>query len=285
MEKIAILTDSGADLSQEFIRENNIYVVNLYVIIDDEYFIDKENISPIDIKRLNEANSSFSAKTSAPSAHDFSNVFKKIKEDGYDKAIYIGLTPKLSSTFSNANLADKHGLEVEMVDSGSVTLLEGLIVLYTLDLIKDGYSFCEVASKVRNVVGNQKAYTWMDTIKYLKAGGRLGRAAKRVSSIINLKPLLSLDGKGDFDLIKLKVKKEKSIDIIEEKIRQDLANVKKYYLMYLSGTEESILDNIKERLKDIENKSEYTLTSAFGSAITVHSGAKAYAVGYLKIDE
>lgn len=96
---------------------------------------------------------------------------------------------------------------------------------------------------------------------------------------------MSLDGKGDFDLIKLKVKKEKSYAIIEEKIREDLANVKKYYMTYISGTDNSLLEEIKNRLENIEQNAELALTSQFGSAISAHAGSKAYSVEYLKIDE
>ncbi|MBM0047008.1 DegV family protein [Anaerococcus sp. mt242] len=285
MEKIALITDSGADLSEEFIKENNIYVANLYVVIDDQFYEDRVAINPADLNKKNNENSKFTAKTTSPSPADFSEVFKKVANDGFKKAIYVGLNPKLSSTFSNAELAEKHGLEIAMVNSGSVTLLEGLIVIYANDLIKEGFTFEKIVEKLNKNVGNQKAYVWFDTLKYLKAGGRLGKVAKRASSILNFKPVLSLDGQGDFDLIKLKVKKEKSYDIIEEKIREDLANVKKYYMTYISGTERSLLKDIKNRLEDIEENAESALTSQFGSAISAHAGSKAYSVGYLKIIE
>lgn len=285
MENIALITDSGADLSETFIKENNIYVANLYVIVDDQYYEDRVEISPADLDRRNKENSSFTAKTTSPAPADFSKVFKKVAEDGYKKAIYVGLNPRLSSTFSNAELAEKHGLEIAMVNSGSVTLLEGLVVIYANDLIKEGIEFDKIVAKLNKNIGNQKAYVWFDTLKYLKAGGRLGKVAKRASSILNFKPVLSLDGKGDFDLIKLKVKKEKSYAIIEEKIREDLANVKKYYMTYISGTDNSLLEEIKNRLENIEQNAELALTSQFGSAISAHAGSKAYSVGYLKIDE
>lgn len=285
MEKIAIITDSVADLPQDFIETNNIYIVNLYVVIDESYYEDRVEIRPEDLDKRNKENPSFSAKTSAPSPNDFSKVFKKVVEDGYKKAIYIGINPKLSSTFSNAKIAEKHGLKVEMINSGSVTLLENIIILYAVDLIKEGFSYQEIIDKINKVVGRQKAYTWFDTISYLKAGGRLGRAAKKASTILNIKPILSLDGNGDFDLIKLKAKKEKSFEIIEKKLREDLKNAKKYYLTYISGTDKSVLDGIKERIQDLDQRAENVLTSSFGSVISAHAGSKVYAVGYLEIED
>ena len=148
MEKIALITDSASDLSKEFIEENNIFVVNLYVIINENYYQDRVDISPNDIAILNEKDSKFKAKSSAPSPADFSKVFKEVKDKGYKKAIYIGLNPKLSASFSNANLAEKYDLDVRMVNSGSVTLLEGLIVLYAVDLIKENYELDTIVEEL-----------------------------------------------------------------------------------------------------------------------------------------
>lgn len=78
MEKIAIITDSVADLPQDFIEANNIYIVNLYVIIDQTYYEDRVEIRPEDLDKRNKENPSFSAKTSAPSPNDFSKVFKNL---------------------------------------------------------------------------------------------------------------------------------------------------------------------------------------------------------------
>lgn len=158
MEKIAIITDSAADLSEEYIAENNIYITNLYVVIDDKYYEDRAEINVDQLVEINESGDEHTAKTSAPSPTDFSEVFEKVKEDGYEKAIYIGLNPKLSATFSNANLAEKHGLDIRMIDSGSVTLVEGIIVIYAVDLLKEGLEINEIIRRLESVIGSQKAY-------------------------------------------------------------------------------------------------------------------------------
>lgn len=91
MEKIAIITDSTADLSEAYIKENNIYVANLYVILDDKIYRDREEIKADDFAAINESDRDYTAKTSATSPDDFSKLFAKVKEDGYDTAIYIGI--------------------------------------------------------------------------------------------------------------------------------------------------------------------------------------------------
>lgn len=285
MEKIAIITDSAADLSEEYIAENNIYITNLYVVIDDKYYEDRAEINADQLVEINESGDEHTAKTSAPSPTDFSNVFEKVKEDGYEKAIYIGLNPKLSATFSNANLAEKHGLDIRMVDSGSVTLVEGIIVIYAVDLLKEELEINEIIKRLESVIGSQKAYAYFDTLKYLKAGGRLGKVAKHASSIFNIKPVLSLDGQGDFNLVKLKATRQKAYDIIGKKVREDLVKAKKYYLSYISGKDTTVIDDLREKISDLETKAIAINQSRFGSVISAHAGSKTFAISYLIIND
>ena len=285
MEKIAIITDSAADLSDEYISSNNIYQVNLYVSINEKFYKDKIEISPDKLVELIEGESKLNVTTSAPSPRDFTEIYQKVKRDGYDKAIYIGLNPRLSATFLNASRADFSGLEVHMLDSGSVTILEGIIVMYVVDLIKENLCIDDIIKKVNKVVGSQKAYAYFDTLKYLKAGGRLGKVAQKASMLLNLKPILSLDGKGDFDLVNLKATRQKAYNIMEEKIREDLKKAKKFYLSYISGKDTSVIDQLRKRIKDIDEKAFKTSQSRFGSVISAHAGSKAFALGYLIVED
>lgn len=285
MEKIAIITDSTADLTEAYIEENNIYVANLYVILDDKVYRDREEIKADDFAAINESDRDYTAKTSATAPDDFSKLFAKVKEDGYDTAIYIGISPKLSATLTNSNLAEKGELKVHIVDSGSVSLMEGIIVNYAVDLLKEGLAADEIVGKLNASIGKQYAYCYFDTLKYLKAGGRIGKLAKRVSTIFNVKPLLVLDGKGDFELVKLKLTREKAYKLIEEKIRADIGDAENYYLFYVSGKDDYVIDELRERLVDIDSKAKSIHQGRFGSVVSAHAGSKTFALGYLVINE
>lgn len=285
MEKIAIITDSTADLSEAYISENNIYVANLYVILDDKIYEDRKEIKADDFTAINESDRDYTAKTSATSPEDFSKLFAKVKEDGFDTAIYIGITSKLSATLANSNLAEKNGLKVHIIDSGSVSLMEGIIVNYAVDLVKSGLSAVEIVEKLNKSIGNQYSYCYFDTLKYLKAGGRIGKVAKKVSTIFNVKPLLVLDGKGDFELVKLKLTREKAYKLIEEKIREDIGDTENYYLFYVSGKDDYVIDDLRDRLADIEEKAINIHQGRFGSVVSAHAGSKTFALGYLVINE
>mgnify|MGYP001075934687 CR=1 FL=1 len=284
MEKIAIITDSTADLSEEYMKDNNIYVANLYVILDDKIYEDRKDIKADDFAAINESDRDYVAKTSATSPDDYNRLFVNIKNDGYDTAIYIAMTSKMSTTITNANLAEKNGLKVHIIDSGSVSLMEGIMVTYAVDLLKKGFSENEIVEKLNKAVGTQNSYCYFDTLKYLKAGGRIGKLAKKVSTIFNVKPLLILDGKGDFSLVKLRLTKEKAYKLIEEKLSEDLKDSNNYYMIYVSGKDDYVIDELRGRLKYIEDKAINIHQGRFGSVVSAHAGSKTFAVGYLEVD-
>ena len=283
-EKIALMTDTVANLPDSYIKENGIYVISLYVVIEDKYYKDGIDICPEDMFRLNGENPNFDSKSASPSPEDFSDIFHRIKEDGYDKVIFVGMGSNLSSTITNSKIAENYGLEIGIIDSKTVTILEGLLVMYANDLLKSGASFDETIDKVNKAVGNSIAIGWINSLRYLKAGGRLGKAASKVSTILNLKPFMSVDGKGEFDLYKLKISKEKSYDETIKKVRDQLTDKEKYYMAYLYGNDISILDGVRSPVADLEEKAIGVYQAPTGSVVAVHVGPKIYAVAYLIVE-
>lgn len=283
-EKIALMTDTVANLPESFVKENNIYVISLYVVVDEKYYKDGIDITPEDMFRLNDEDPSFSSKSASPSPDDFSKIFKQIKDDGYEKVIFIGMGSNLSSTIINSNIAEHHGLEVATIDSKTVTILEGLLVMYANDLLNSGADFDTIVKKLNKAVGNSIAIGWINSLRYLKAGGRLGKAASKVSAVLNFKPFMSVDGNGEFDLYKLKMSKEKSYIETVKKVREELAGKENYYMAYLYGNDINILDGVKNDLDDLEKNAKGVFEAPTGSVVAVHVGPKIYAVAYLLID-
>ena len=283
-EKIALMTDTVANLPESFVKENNIYVISLYVVVDEKYYKDGIDITPEDMFRLNEEDPDFSSKSSSPSPDDFNKIFKQIKDDGYEKVIFIGMGSNLSSTITNSNIADHHGLEVATIDSRTVTILEGLLVMYANDLLNSGTDFATTVKKLNKAVGNSIAIGWINSLRYLKAGGRLGKAASKVSAVLNFKPFMSIDGNGEFDLYKLKMSKEKSYIETVKKVREELAGKENYYMAYLYGNDINILDGVKNDLDDLEKNAKGIFKAPTGSVVAVHVGPQIYAVAYLLVD-
>ena len=283
-EKIALMTDTVANLPESFVKENNIYVISLYVVVDEKYYKDGIDITPEDMFRLNEEDPDFSSKSSSPSPDDFNKIFKQIKDDGYEKVIFIGMGSNLSSTIINSNIAEHHGLEVATIDSKTVTILEGLLVMYANDLLNSGADFDTIVKKLNKAVGNSIAIGWINSLRYLKAGGRLGKAASKVSAVLNFKPFMSIDGNGEFDLYKLKMSKEKSYIETVKKVREELAGKENYYMAYLYGNDINILDGVKNDLADLEKNAKGVFKAPTGSVVAVHVGPQIYAVAYLLVD-
>lgn len=279
MEKIAILTDTVANLPKGYIEENNIYTLPLYVCIDDKHY--KENIE-IDTKKLIKLREKkqVRAKSSAPSPSDFRKIYEKIKEDGFNKVLVITLTSNMSNTFNAASLEKIDGLDIRVIDSNAASIAEGFMVIYAKNLLDKGLSFDEIVKKVEEKRENKEIYLWIDSISYLKDGGRLGTLGKKITSVINLKPILKLNSKGEFELIKLKKNEEKSKDIVVDKVREKLKDAKSYYLGYFYVGDKKILEKVKEKSQDIIDKAKIVVEGEISPVVAVHLGNKSYICAY-----
>lgn len=129
MEKIAILVDSGSDLSLDYIREEGFYYLPLYVNLDGKFLKDRLEISPEDFYAWIKTNNKL-PKTSMPSPGDINELLEKIKEDGYDKVICINIGNKFSGTYNACKLAEVPGLEIYAFNTGNLTLAQGYYATY-----------------------------------------------------------------------------------------------------------------------------------------------------------
>ena len=153
-----------------------------------------------------------------------------------------------------------------------------------MDLLNSGTDFDTTVKKLNKAVGNSIAIGWINSLRYLKAGGRLGKAASKVSAVLNFKPFMSIDGNGEFDLYKLKMSKEKSYIETVKKVREELAGKENYYMAYLYGNDIKILDGVKNDLDDLEKNAKGIFKAPTGSVVAVHVGPQIYAVAYLLVD-
>ncbi len=192
MEKIAILVDSGSDLSLDYIREEGFYYLPLYVNLDGKFLKDRLEISPEDfyawIKTYNKL-----PKTSMPSPGDINELLEKIKEDGYEKVICINIGSKFSGTYNACKLAEVPGLEVYAFNTGNLTLAQGYYATYAKKLIDEGKSFDEITKKLEEKIYDSKVFFTIDTFKYIVEGGRVPKTFGKIGDALSVKPIIKTD--------------------------------------------------------------------------------------------
>jgi DegV family protein with EDD domain len=190
---VKVVTDSSADLPNELVKALGITVVPLYVRFGDEVYRDRVDISEDKFyERLQ--HDPVHPNTTQPTPQDFVNVYQKLAQ-GADGIVSIHLSAKLSGTCSSALQAKgtvANECSVEVVDSETLSMALGLIVIAAARAAKDGKSLDEVEAVARETIPKIRLLAILDTLKYLLLGGRIGKAKALLGSILNVKPILTL---------------------------------------------------------------------------------------------
>ena len=191
-DKIALLTDSCADIPVEVARKNHIYVVPFTITFEEGSYQDGVDIFPDDVYRRqpNEV-----IKTSLPSGAVIEDTLHKIKEDGYEKVIAIMLSSGLSGGYQIVRMLGEEAedLEVAAFDSMSGSLGEGAMVLTVARWIEEGRTWEEMLALIPRMMKNVHPYFSVDTLEYLKRGGRIGKITAMAGTALGIKPILAFD--------------------------------------------------------------------------------------------
>ena len=196
-QKIALLTDSCADLSPQLAAENQVFVVPLRILCKDGEYRDGVDIHAADIyARLR---SGELPQTSLPAAQDISDAFDAIAAAGYDGVIALMLSGGLSGTYNMVRLqaGQRDDLEIAVFDSRSGSLGIGIMVLQLWEEIVAGASWeTLVRERAPHLVANTFPFFSVDTLEYLRRGGRIGRITALAGTMLSIKPVLHVDDTG-----------------------------------------------------------------------------------------
>lgn len=269
MEKIALIVDSACDLSLETIEEKNIKLLPLRVTYSHGEYKDKIDISADTIYENLEKEV---PKTSLPSAKDTNDILDNLEAEGYTHVIAITISSGLSGTFNSVRLAleDHPKLTSHIFDTKILAMPEGIVALEVANLINKGLSFDEIVSSIPNIRKNIKGFFTINTLDYLKKGGRIGKISGTIGEILNLKPIVSVDEDGVYYTVcKARGRKQsisKLISILKEELEKGKCNV---WVLQGGALEEA--KALKETIKDFDNVESVDL-SQISPALGVHGG-------------
>jgi len=189
---VRIVTDSTADLAEDLQRAAGITVVPLNVRFGDQVFKDHVDLSSDDFfARLK--TSPQLPKTSQPAVGAFEEVFRRYREAG-DDVVAVLISGKVSGTVGAASAAAKSvdGDHIAVIDSFTTSMALGFLALEAARLAKNGADRAAVVDGVRGLVPKARVLAAVDTLTYLEKGGRIGRARALLGSLLNVKPLITL---------------------------------------------------------------------------------------------
>ena len=276
---VKIIIDSTTDLIKEV--KDKVEVVPLILRFGEEEFIDGVTIDhKMFYEKLIESDVIPTTSQAAPSA--FIPYFDKVKEDG-DSAVVIAISSKLSGTYQSACIASDGYDNIHIVDSGNVAIGAGILVEYALSLVEQGLSAKEIADKLEEVKDKVIIVAMLDTLEYLKKGGRISAAVAFAGGVLNIKPVVSVD-KGVISMLgKARGSKQGNNLLAQEIEKAGGVDFDKPVLLGYTGLSDTLLTKYVEDSKEMWSHAKTELNSTvIGSVIGTHVGPGAVAVAFFK---
>ena len=186
---VRIITDSGIDLPGEL--DPRLTVIPLGITFGTTTYADGVDLTN---DRFYEMliESDELPKTSQATPYAYQQVFEQVRAAG-EEAVVITLSSALSGTYQSAVTAAADYPEVHVVDSKNVTIGQSLPVLYALRLVDEGLGAAEIAEKVEAVVGRVCLLALLDTLEYLKRGGRIPKSVGAIGELLSIKPVVGVE--------------------------------------------------------------------------------------------
>ena len=192
MSKIAVITDSNAGFTGQEAEKLGIFVVPMPFMIGDETFF--EGITLGREQFYEKMASGANIVTSQPSPSDVMSIWDKALEE-YDEVVHIPMSSGLSGSCQSARmLADDYDGKVEVVNNQRISVTQKRSVLDALEMAEAGMSAAQIREELEHVKYESSIYIMLDTLHYLKKGGRVTPAAAAVGTLLRIKPVLQIKG-------------------------------------------------------------------------------------------
>ncbi|EOR26534.1 MULTISPECIES: DegV family protein [Clostridium] len=269
MQKIALIVDSACDLSLETLNERNIKLLPLRISYSDKEYKDKIDISADEIYNNLEKEV---PKTSLPSAEIMEEILMSLEDEGYTHVIAITISSGLSGTFNSIRLAleDHPKLTSYVFDTKILAMPEGIMALEVSDLINSGKSFEEIVSAIPKIRKSISGYFTINTLEYLKKGGRIGKISGTIGEMLNLKPVVSVDDDGVYYTVCKARGRKQSILKLTNILKDELSlGPCKVWVLQGGALEEA--KKFMESIKDLKNIVSLNM-SQISPALGVHGG-------------
>ena len=276
--KTAIMVDSGCDISQEFIEQYDIKVLRLKVLYGDRMYSDGLDIDPLEVYRR------FPQEiptTSTPNMYEVSELVNEIKSEGYEKIIGITISSGLSRTYNAVAMAfEEEDIETFAFDTKNISIGAGLLAMWAAKKLSEGWTFEAVKHGLNDKINDSKVFFYMDTLDYLRKGGRISPAVAIVGKALNLKPIISCNEKGTYYTVSKIRGQHKGLEKLMDSLK-DYIGDKKAYLAIMNGDGTRYLDVIRARIKEMFPQCEVVVDKQITATMAIHTGPGLIGVGVL----
>ena len=282
---IKIITDSSCDLPREYVDDNNIEVISLVLNLNGQIIKDDlgKTLSYKDFYQ--KMRDGATPTTSQVNAHEFEEAFIKHIKNG-DSIIYISISASLSGTFNSANIAKNNLLEeypeakIELVDSLSASIGQGLLVLKACEMRDNGASIEEIVEWIEENKRKVIHTILIDDLNHLKRGGRISGATATIGGLLNIKPSAYLDDEGKLAQGERIKGKKKALRFLANEVKERAIDSENEVLYICHGDCQEEAESLRDIIEQ-EVKFKNVIINYIGNVIGAHTGPGALAVIFL----
>ncbi len=273
-KNVAILTDSTASIPETMLEELNIHTVAYYIHRGSEVLRDLVTIQRDEfLNWLMTAR--FLPTTASPGPGDYFDAYTELSRAGHDQIVSIHMTSKGSGAYQAALLAqsmlqDKFPhVRVEVIDTRNVSLCQGWMAIEAARAALAGLKLDEVAARVRSMIPVTRMIQTADTLKYLYMGGRIGKARQLVGSLLNIKPLISMED-GDIVPVGMAHSRGQAYQAMVDRVERTVGK-SRIKIAYVHAGARQEVDKLRRAVESRLNAVE-SLIAELSPALAVHTG-------------
>lgn len=276
---VRIICDSASDITQEQAKEWGITVLPLKILWDGEEYLDGVTMKNREFfEKLIETDEL--PTTSQLSPYDYEKAFQEVVDAG-DTAVCFTISSKLSGTYQSANIAkEEFGDNIIVVDTLNAAVGEQIIVRRAMELRDSGKSAREIADIINEEKKNVKVIALIDTLEYLKKGGRISATTAMAGAVLNIKPVVAI-ADGEIGVLGKARGSKNGNNKLMELVQKDGIDFNRPFLLTYAGLNDDLLQKyMKDSSSLYEGKAQKLEIVPFGSVVGTHVGPGAIGIAY-----
>lgn len=285
--KTAVVTDTNSGITAELGKELGVYVVPMPVMIDGKTYYEGVNLTQEAF--FQSLMSGGDITTSQPSPGDVMELWDSVLTEGYDELVYIPMSSGLSNSCASAIiLAGDYEGRVQVADNHRISVTQYASILDALKLAKEGKNAFEIKKALEAAAYDASIYIAVDTLEFLKKGGRITPAAAAAGSVLNIKPILTIQGDRLDAFTKVRGTKRcraKLIEALKNDFKERLAGEDMSKIRVgTAGSFRNVEDARAWRQEVADTFPGFeVIYGNLGCSIATHTGPEARGIGFYKV--
>lgn len=268
-KKIALITDSACDISDEELEKYNIRVIPLRICFSDRTYRDKTELNSNEIYNMIKTEI---PKSSLPSSEDIEAIFDELASENVTDVIYVGISSGLSGSYNFIKVLGEERKDFNMhaFDTKTLSLGQGMLVIYAAKMLEDGKDIKEIMDGLQAVRDKMSAFFVLRTLTYLAKGGRIGKVAGTVGSLLNLCPVITVNKDGVYEAAAKTIGYKRVVELMFAEFSKRFSG-KNISVSIVHGMEEDAAKLLLNRIKEVSNVVESRISSVT-AVLGVHTG-------------